>query len=418
MSELLVGVRVIESATLFNGDTLGTILGDLGADVVKLESPFQGDYLRDFLGQISPHHSPAHEQVNKNKRSVGLDLRHERGRDAFWRLLATADVFVDGNAADAMSKLGIGYDHQRAHKPDIIYCQYSGFGSTGPYAPIPTHGMMMNTLVAGRPHQIGDDGFLHGVRRDDQMGSMESGGEGTAAGAVHAALHVAAALTYRYRTGEGVFIDVAGCDGVLAQAWIYATYQLNDHRITDRASMPAPQVNGELTGAKYQFYGSRDGLGMLFCCIEPKFWRNFCRAVGRDDLVGVRDGDAPVDWVTGEWGLQLRTELQALFSTRDMADWMALAVDHDFPLGPAYRTLTEAKDDPHLQSRELIHDLEHPEIGPFTYLGEAGKVAGQPWRLRYAAPTLGEHTRALLGEVGYGDDELDALAADGVITTT
>ena len=98
MLKQLEGIRVLESATLFNGDHVGTLLGDLGADVIKIESPFQGDYLRDFLGQITPHHSPAHVQVNKNKRSVTLDLRKAAGKEIFWRLLATADVFVDGNA--------------------------------------------------------------------------------------------------------------------------------------------------------------------------------------------------------------------------------------------------------------------------------------------------------------------------------
>jgi crotonobetainyl-CoA:carnitine CoA-transferase CaiB-like acyl-CoA transferase len=111
---LLSGIRVLESAQLFNGDSLGAILGDLGADVIKIESPFRGDYLRDFLGQVAPHNSPAHLHINKNKRSVALDLRKEAGRELFWQLLATANVFVDGNSADAMVKLGVGYEAQRS----------------------------------------------------------------------------------------------------------------------------------------------------------------------------------------------------------------------------------------------------------------------------------------------------------------
>ena len=109
MLKQLEGIRVLESATLFNGDHVGTLLGDLGAEVIKIESPFQGDYLRDFLGQITPHHSPAHVQVNKNKRSVTLDLRTAAGKEIFWRLLATADGFLDGNAGDALDRLGVGY---------------------------------------------------------------------------------------------------------------------------------------------------------------------------------------------------------------------------------------------------------------------------------------------------------------------
>jgi len=140
MIELLKGVRVIECAVLFNGDQTGRHLADLGADVIKVEAPGVGDYLRDFLGQIAPHHSPAHLFANRNKRSITLNLRSDEGREVFWRLLATADIFVDGFAGDACAKMGIGYDDQRKVKPDIIYAQCSGFGAHGPYAQIPTHG--------------------------------------------------------------------------------------------------------------------------------------------------------------------------------------------------------------------------------------------------------------------------------------
>ena len=203
MSDLLAGVRVIESAMLFNGDTVGAHLGDLGADVIKVEGPPVGDYLRHFLGQVAPGYSPAHIQINRNKRSIGLDLRSDAGREVFWRLLATADVFVDGNAADACEKLGIGYEAQRAHKPDIVYCQYSGYGATGPYSAIPTHGQMMDALAGAMPMAMGDDGFMHPAPHAGPLSGMNTGGEGTAAGAIHAAFHVAAALVQRSRTGAG-----------------------------------------------------------------------------------------------------------------------------------------------------------------------------------------------------------------------
>ena len=129
MIELLRGIRVIECAVLFNGDQTGRLLADMGADVIKVEAPGVGDYLRDFLGQIEPHHSPAHLYVNRNKRSVTLDLRSERGRELFFELLRTADIFVDGFAGDACSRLGIGYEAQCEVKPDIIYCQCTGYGA-------------------------------------------------------------------------------------------------------------------------------------------------------------------------------------------------------------------------------------------------------------------------------------------------
>jgi crotonobetainyl-CoA:carnitine CoA-transferase CaiB-like acyl-CoA transferase len=412
MSDLLSGIRVLESAALYNGDTVGMLLGDLGADVIKIESPFRGDYLRDFLGQITPHHSPAHVQVNKNKRSVTLDLRTDAGREVFWTVLDTADVFVDGNAADACARLGIGYEAQRTRKPGIVYCQYTGFGSDGPYHSIPTHGQMMNAIVAATPTEMGEDGFLHEVAGAGSMGNMRSGGEGTAAGAVHAAFHVAAALVQRERTGNGCFIDVAGHDGVVVNGWIAATYMLNEHRIIDPVGMPA-RSDGQSTGAKYQFYETRDGHAVLFCAIEPKFWFNFCNAVDRDDLVGDRTFPVPVDFAAGETAL--RRELQDIFLTRDLGEWLTFAVHHDVPIGPAYRTLAEAASDPHMQGRNVFVPGEHPSAGPFTYVGEAAKVAGQEYRVRSPAPRLGEHTREVLAEVGLADATIERLASEGVI---
>jgi crotonobetainyl-CoA:carnitine CoA-transferase CaiB-like acyl-CoA transferase len=409
MSELLEGIRVLESASLYNGDSLGMLLGDMGADVIKVESPFRGDYLRDFLGQITPHHSPAHLQVNKNKRSVTLDLRQGAARDVFWKLLDTADVFVDGNAADACEKLGVGYDAQVAHKPDIVYCQYTGYGSAGPYRDIPTHGQMMNAIVAATPTQMADDGYLHEIAGEGPMGNMRSGGEGTMAGAVHAAMHVAAALVRRDRTGEGCFIDVAAHDAVVLNAWIASCYLLNEHRMTDRVGMPA-RHGGESTGAKYQFYETRDGMGLLFCAIEPKFWVNFCRAIDREDLIGdVAGADAPVDFAEDDD--ELRRELQRVFHTKDLRDWVELAKRSDVPMGPAYQTLDEARRDPHLQSRGVFVEGEHPHAGPFTYLGEAAKVTGQDYRVHRPAPMLGEHTREILQELGLEDTSIDELEA-------
>jgi len=415
MSNLLAGIRVIESAQLFNGDTLGMFLGDLGADVIKVESPFLGDYLRDFLGQITPHHSPAHMQVNKNKRSLTLDLRQDRGRELFWRLLDTADVFIDGNASDAADKLGIGYQAQRARKPDIVYCQYTGYGSAGPYARIPTHGQMMNALAAATPTEMGEDGLMHPMHPPPgRMGDMLMGGDGTAAGAAHAAMHVAAALVRRARTGEGCFLDVAGHDGVIAQAWIGATYALNIDRVADRSTLPAPRDERGSTSAKYQWYETADRKIILFCCIEPKFWKNFCLAIDRPDLVGSHDSSKPVDFGGGEY--DLRHELQRIFHTRNLADWVVLAAEHDIALGPAPVTLMEAKDDPHLRTRDIIVEGEHPHAGPFTYIGEAAKVDGQPYAIRFPAPLLGEHTRELLAaELGLTDAELDELSAQRVI---
>jgi len=412
---LLSGVRVLESAQLFNGDTLGALLGDLGADVIKIESPFRGDYLRDFLGQVTPHNSPAHMQINKNKRSVALDLRTDQGREVFWKLLATADVFVDGNSADAMTKLGVGYEAQKARRPQIVYCQYTGYGATGPYSTIPTHGQMMNAAAGATLMEMGDDGFVQPYRGPQAFNGIASGGEGTAAGATFAALHVAAALVQRERTGEGCYIDVAASEAVISSAWIAATYLLNDDKIADRRSLPAPIDPKGTTSAKYQFYRTCDNRYVLFCCIEPAFWRNFCTVAGREDLIDHQDS-GPVDFaVAREPDQSLRREIQKIIETRTQAEWIKLAAQHDMAIGPALQH-DELRSDPQLATRGTFVDAVHPTAGPFTHVTLPALVNGErSTEIRYHAPALGEQTDEILAEAGFSEDETATLRDAGVI---
>ena len=414
---LLDGVRVIESAQLFNGDTLGGILADLGADVVKVESPGRGDYLRDMLGQVAPHYSPAHLQVNKNKRSIALDLRADAGREVFLDLVRSADVVVDGNAADALARLGVGYAALAAVKPDLVYCQYTGFGSTGPYSPIPTHGKMMNAAAGAVPLRMGEDKL---VRADDTpqfFHGITSGGEGTAAGAVYAALHVVAALYRRQGTGTGAMIDVAASEAVISSAWIAATYILNEHRITDRRGMPeraSRDAGGPDASAKYQYYETMDSKYVLFCCIEHVFWRNFCDAVGRADLRDHGDTSRLVDFASGEANLWLRRELQTIFWTRTQREWVALAAERDFALGPAVQPGGLA-DEPQLRDRGVFALADHPVAGPFTHVTLPALVDGmRSSGVRRHAPALGEQTDEVLSELGYGTERIAELKAAGV----
>jgi formyl-CoA transferase len=400
--ELLRGVRVLECAVLFNGDQTGRLLGDLGADVIKVESPGIGDYLRDFLGQIIPHHSPAHLYVNRNKRSVTLDLRSDAGRELFFDLLRTADIFVDGFAGDACTKLGIGYAAQRAVKPDIIYCQCSGYGAKGPYARIPTHGAMMGALAGATPMEMGSDGLVHQIEGDN--------GDGTTVGATNTALTALAALAYRDRTGRGTYIDGAGSDAVLATRWMPATYRWNAARITDDRGMAT--TGAESDSAKYQFYETSDGKFVLFCGIEHKFWDAFCRAVGREDLLDAKDTRAPVDFGGGQ--IELRRELQGIFHTRSLAEWVELALAHDIAMGPAH-SLDDLLEDPHLREREILHEEVHPRAGPFSSVGWPAPVQGQPFEVWRPAPALGEHTHEVLAELGCSGERIAELRAQGVV---
>ena len=410
MSKLLEGISVLESAQLFNGDRLGMLLGDLGADVIKVESPFRGDYLRDMpnLGLIKPHHSAAHVQLNKQKHSLSLDLRKDAAREVFWRLLATAHVFVDGNAGNACERLGIGYEEQRKRRPEIVYCQYSGFGSEGPYAELPTHGQMMDALAGRTPVEMGEDGL---VRRKGTDSPTAGGGEGTATGAIYAAFYVAAGVVRSLRTGQGCFIDVASSDAIVSNSWIAMNNVLNMPRVP-----PELRDGGGMGGgpsARYQFYETKDERFILFCAIEHKFWENFCKVAGREDLIGDVDASSPVEFAGGNE--PLRREIQKIFHARTQAEWVQVALEHDIAMGPAPASVEEMQEDPHLRTRGLFLEGAHPVAGPFTYLSEPGRVKDQPYEVRKPAPLLGEHTDQILAELGYAQDEIAGFREAKVI---
>ena len=396
MRRLLSGYLVIESSMLLNGATTGMHLADLGADVVKIESPFLGDYIRiDATKHL-------HVQVNRGKRSLALDLRSEAGREVLHRLLARADVLVTNARGDANSRIGLGYDQVREIKPDIVYCQNTGYGRAGPYGLLPTHGQMMDALAGGLPFEMDDEGLTRPVAVARRTGTMTTGGEGTAAGAVQAALHIAAGLAHRERTGEGCYLDVSSAEAVLAGAWTAACGQLNVP--AERRWHTDPERARAV--ARYQSYRAADGRFLLFCPEEDRFWHRFCDAVDRPDLKDRQNG------------VSLRHELQAVFDTRTLAEWMDFAVATDVPLGPAYTDMSEIREDPQIRAREILVDGLDPDGKPFTHIGSPVMVSGQPFEVGGPAPNLGEHTDAVLAELGYPPEEIARLAADRVTTST
>jgi len=398
MIELLKGIRVLECAVLLNGDTTGRLLGDLGADVVKIEAPGVGDYLRDMFNVVGPNLGINHLQANRNKRSFTLNLRSDEGRKLFFDLLKTTDIFVDGFAGDACAKLGIGYAAQKAVKPDIIYCQCTGYGAHGPFANVPTHGQMMGALAGSMPLAMGDDGLVRATG-----GGI---GDGSAVGASYAAMTALAALHHRARTGEGAYIDGSGADGVLMTSWSKAVTTWNSHRFTGRRS------NYSLDAAKYQFYETSDNKFILFCGIEPKFWNNFCQVVGQEDWLDSGRSPEPVDF--GEDQEALRRQLQKIFHTRTQREWWEIALKHDIAMGPAHR-YEDLLADPQLRAREIVHEAEHPEAGRIIYVGWPAPVRGQPFEVGQPAPSLGQHTDELLESLGCDAARIAAYRNQGVV---
>ncbi|GAA0612351.1 CaiB/BaiF CoA-transferase family protein [Sporichthya brevicatena] len=410
MIQLLEGVRVLECAVLPTGDQTSRLLGDLGADVIKIERPGEGDYLRELGDRITPKNSIFHMLCNRNKRSVELNLRSEEGRSIFFRLLETADIFVDGFAGDACDELGVGYAAQRAVKPDIVYCKASGFGGHGPYSQIPVHGYMMGSVAGQDQYVVDDAGVVRPVLNPEGLyfsGSVD----GPLSTALYGALTAVAALRRRDVTGEGAYIDAAGSDALLANQCLDAVMAWNAERITDRRNPPPPVGLDPRRRPKYTWYRTKDDKVVLLAAIEHKFWENFCRVVGREDLLVAQDRTFAVDFADGGKA-DLLDELIGVFAERTLAEWMDVARSHDIPIAPG-NSKAEALHDPHLRDREIVHESVHPVAGPFTAVGWPAPVAGQPFDVARHAPALGEHTEEVLAELGFGPAEIAALRERG-----
>lgn len=394
------------------GDQTSRLLGDLGADVIKVERPGSGDYLRELGDRITPQNSIFHLMCNRNKRSIELDLRSGEGRELFFELLATADIFVDGFAGDACAQLGIGYEEQRKVKPDIIYCQSSGFGARGKYGQIPVHGFMMGAVGGQMVFEVDDDNVVHEVQNPE--GFYFSGSiDGPLSSALYAALTAVSALRRRDQTGEGAYIDSSGADSVLANQCLDAVMVWNRDRVKDKTNPPPPVGMDPRRRPKYTAYRTKDDKLVYIAAIEHKFWDNFCQAIDRVDLIDAQNKSFAVDFADGGMP-DLLDQLVPVFMTKTAQEWVQIGIDQDIPICPA-NSKDDLLTDPHLRARQIVHDSVHPVAGEFTSPGWPAPVDGEVFEIARHAPALGEHTDELLAELGVSPERIAQLRGSGVV---
>ena len=386
----LEGIRVLDLTRLLPGPVCTLHLADLGADVVKVEDTGSGDYART-LGAAGGAPSAFFRHVNRNKRSVALDLKDARGREAFLALARRADAIVEGFRPGVVASLGVDYDAVRAVRPAIVYASITGYGQTGPRASHAGHDV--NYLgYAGVLDQTGARGgppALSNLQVADLLG-----------GAMAAATAILAALVRAQRTGQGRYIDVAMADGALAHN-IFALQALQ------KRGRPAPRGEDLLTGGVpcYGVYPTRDRRWLAVGALEAKFWRALCATIGRDDLVAAHLS-------TGDSGAKAREELEAVFASRTLAEWTRAFDGVDACVTPV-ATLDEALDDPQYAARGMIVTGSD---GARSY-APPWQISGHRFAVTREAPTQGQHTRELLKEAGCDDAAIDALVGAGVAKT-
>lgn len=389
MYDLLEGIRVLEVA-IAAPDGLGAHLAAMGADVIKIEKPPVGDTTRVLPDGL------IHLLWNQGKRSVAMDLDRPEAREVWLDLARTSQVVIDGLRSGTMQRFGLTYDVVRAINPSIVYCSLSGTGQTGPYRRLGTHAPGFDAFAGNTPVAFREDGLPHMAPHT---------AIGVQPGILAAAFAVAAALVKAQRTGRGQYIDVAEIDAVALWRSLEITRGLH------RGWSATGSRWGTNDAVRGQYYETRDGKYVVFQPLEEKFWRNFCRAVGRPDL-GARSSGAPTDLASGDETLRL--ELVAIMKTRTQAEWVDFFIAQDVPGMPVH-TLPELVDDPHFRARANLATVEDPQLGRVVIPTTPIKLPDQTYEVR-PAPRLGEHTdEVLLTLPGYDAHRLAGLRERGVV---
>jgi alpha-methylacyl-CoA racemase len=393
----LSDVRVLDLTRLLPGGFCSLLLADFGAEVLKVEDTGGGDYVRwappyygDDEHQQLGTRSALYLALNRGKRSIRIDLKSEAGRDAFLRLARDYDVVLESFRPGVLDRLGAGYERLREVNPGIVYCAITGYGQTGP-----------NTQRAGHDmNYLGLNGLL-GLTGEPGGRPIQAAGQiaDLGGGALMAAFGVMAALHERARSGEGQLVDVSMTDGSLAWLAMEAARYFCDGHVPGRGEL---MLAGRLVC--YLPYEAADG--WVTCgALEPKFWHAFCRGVGREDLI---------DSQFERPGSEAWKDIAGIFRSRTRDEWRAFNDEHDAMIEPVL-DLDEALSSELVEAREMVVELDQPHMGQVRQLGVPIKLSRTPGKVEEPAPALGEHTREVLAEVGYGEEEIDALMEDGAV---
>jgi crotonobetainyl-CoA:carnitine CoA-transferase CaiB-like acyl-CoA transferase len=407
---LLAGVRVIESSMLGPAE-MGGLLADLGADVIKVEPP-GGDYGRKMTWPIvksargDGESSLLSLHINRGKRSVVLDLRRPDAVEVYFDLVRTADVVIEAMRPGSLSRRGITFDRMVEVNPRVVFCSISGYGASGPYRNLPSHGIGYDTWAGQVPIERDDHGF-------PQIGEHTS--IGIHAGPLYGALAILSAVIRSRSTGQGCTMEVAQSDAAAYFDWYrietWRSYERPEDEVygnrSDSGVRREPGTGGMRTGVRYQIYASSDGFVLLMAS-EREFWRNFCEFVGRGDLFERWPGSQYGDHAVGN--IDLQAQLTEIFASRTTEEWIVAGIANNFPTAPV-NTPRTVLDDPQFKSRFTWQPKEELDADMMMF---PAKVGGEDLRAPMRAPSVGEHTEEVLREIaGYEHHRIAQLRASG-----
>jgi crotonobetainyl-CoA:carnitine CoA-transferase CaiB-like acyl-CoA transferase len=393
---VLDGIKVLEMARVPPAEMPGMFLADMGADVLKIETP------PTEAEDAASKRRAAFAYVNRNKRSLALNMKAPEGQAIFGKLAAAADVIVEGFRPGVMKRLGGDYETLSAANPRLVYCSLSGFGHNGPYRDYPAHDGNYLSLA----------GVLNLIGEPDRKPIFPLNLVADYGGAsMHGALGIMMALFARERTGRGQHVDVSYLDTSLAL--LAATPNM---RFFWSDGMAPKRGEGFLGGSYpyYAVYETRDGKYLTIGCTEPWLWENFCKAINRPDFVKfARRPDQFVRAANAE-EVKCREEIEALIRTRTRDEWYDFLVKADVCVGKVYEP-EEVVADPQVQSRDMIVEMRHPVHGTVTQFGQPIKLSDTPGTIRSVAPYSGEHTDQVLGELGLREADIRSLREKKIV---